>query len=66
MEEMRSALVVLREVTNLPIVACIYSHFHYVNGTKALYEDAGVDTLPIYGHAGIPANLERFPFSIPG
>ena len=60
MEEMRSALVALREVTNLPIVACIYSHFHYVNGTKALYEDAGVDTLPIYGHAGIPANLERF------
>ncbi len=59
-EEMRAALVALREVTDLPIVACIYSHFHYVNGTRAILEEAGNDTLPIYGHAGIPANLERF------
>ena len=58
-EEMRSALLALREVTDQPVVACIYSHFHYVNGTQALYEDSG-DDLSIYGHAGIPANLERF------
>ena len=59
-EEMRSALLALREVTDLPIVACIYSHFHYVNGTKALCQDTKPIDLPIYGHAGIPGNLERF------
>ena len=59
-EEMRAALAALREVTDLPIVACIYSHFHYVNGTKALLDERGVESLPIYGHAGIPANLARF------
>ena len=35
-EEMAAALQFLREVTAEPIVACIYSHFHYVNGTQAI------------------------------
>ena len=59
-EEMQAALAALRKVTDLPIVACIYSHFHYVNGTRAILQESGLDELPIYGHAGIPANLERF------
>ena len=57
-EEMQAAVDMLRGVTDEPIVACIYSHFHYVNGTRAIIAD-GAD-VPIYGHSGIPANLARF------
>ena len=59
-EEMRAAIHALRKVSQEPIVACIYTHFHYVNGTQAILEDNQSGDLKIYGHAGIPANLERF------
>ncbi|MDG1135149.1 MAG: alkyl sulfatase dimerization domain-containing protein [Pseudomonadales bacterium] len=59
-EEMRDAIAKLREYTNAPIVACIYTHFHYVAGTTAIVEDRGDDDFPIYGHDGIAANLTRF------
>ena len=35
-EEMRSALAELRHVTDAPIVAVLYTHFHYVGGTTAI------------------------------
>ena len=59
-EEMRSALNELRMHTDAPIVACIYTHFHYVAGTTALLDETSGAGLQIYGHAGIAANLERF------
>lgn len=59
MEEMQAALDTLRTVTDEPLVACIYTHFHYVNGTRAIVE-AGYPGITIYGHAGIPENLARF------
>ena len=59
-EEMAAALVALREVTQEPIVACIYSHFHYVNGTQAILDEGHLGHIDIYAHEGIPANLERF------
>ena len=59
-EEMRAALEALRAETDKPLIACIYSHFHYVNGTRALFEEESTGHLEIYGHSGIQANLERF------
>ena len=59
-EEMQQALEIIRTKTSAPIVACIYSHFHYVGGTQAILSETGLSELPIYGHAGIAANLERF------
>lgn len=59
-EEMRAALAAVRTETDRPVVACIYSHFHYVNGTRALLEEPTTQNLQIYGHAGIPGNLARF------
>jgi alkyl sulfatase BDS1-like metallo-beta-lactamase superfamily hydrolase len=59
-EEMRAAMTALRRETEKPITACIYTHFHYVNGTQALFEEDTTVDLGIYGHAGIPANLNRF------
>ena len=44
-EEMTSALTELRAHTRAPIVAVIYTHFHYVNGTRAVFADAGRDNV---------------------
>ena len=57
-EEMAASLAQLREVTSRPIVAVLYTHFHYVSGTKAIMEEAGT-LLPIYGHKKIDGNLAR-------
>jgi alkyl sulfatase BDS1-like metallo-beta-lactamase superfamily hydrolase len=59
-EEMNAALLAIRQETSAPIVACIYTHFHYVGGTQALLDESGNPALPIYGHSGIAANLTRF------
>jgi alkyl sulfatase BDS1-like metallo-beta-lactamase superfamily hydrolase len=62
-EEMRAALVELRSVTPEPIVAVLYTHFHYVQGTQAVLEDRermGLPpSVPVYGHERIAANLAR-------
>jgi len=57
-EEMESALAEVRQFTQAPIAACIYSHFHYVAGTTALLSEN--PDLPVWGHSGIEANLRRF------
>jgi len=59
-EEMQQALEVIRTKTQAPVVACIYTHFHYIGGTQAILAETGSSDLPIYGHAGIAANIERF------
>jgi alkyl sulfatase BDS1-like metallo-beta-lactamase superfamily hydrolase len=59
-EEMREALRRLREKTSTPIAAVIYTHFHYVEGTKAIFEEGNhVLPLPIYGHEKIAFNKSR-------
>ncbi|MCH2099133.1 MAG: alkyl/aryl-sulfatase, partial [Pseudomonadales bacterium] len=59
-EEMAAAMAEIRTRTDAPVVACIYTHFHYVGGTEVLLEASGNPDLPIWGHAGIEANLKRF------
>lgn len=59
-QEMAAALRKLREVTDAPIAAVIYTHFHYVEGTKAIFEEGNhVSPLPIYGHEKIVINKAR-------
>ena len=59
-EEMRAALRRLREFNDRPIAAVVYSHFHYVEGTRAVFEEGNhVDPLPIYGHEWIARNKAR-------
>lgn len=57
-EEMASALAEVRAETDAPLAACIYTHFHYVGGTQVLLNEK--PDLPIWGHSGIEANLNRF------
>ncbi len=63
-EEMRSALAELREHTQAPIVAVIYTHFHYVAGTTALYDDGAADDIEVWGHEGIVGNRTRMGFDM--
>lgn len=59
-EEMREALRELRAVDHTPIVAVAYTHFHYVDGTAAILEEAGTpDPLTVVGHPRIAANRSR-------
>ena len=57
-QEMAAALKEVRKETQAPVVACIYTHFHYVGGTQTLVKEN--EKLAIWGHAGIQANLDRF------
>ena len=57
-EEMAAAIAELRNVTDRPIVAVIYTHFHYTNGTAAILEGSP-GPLPVWGHQGIEGNLAR-------
>ena len=59
-EEMREALRKLREHTDSPIAAVMYTHFHYVDGTAAVLEEGNhLDPLPVIGHQRIAVNKVR-------
>ncbi len=56
-EEMAEALGELAAVTDRPVVAVMYTHFHYVAGTQAVIDQFG--DVPVHGHALIDANRTR-------
>ena len=58
-EEMRAAIKELRAVTTRPIVAVLYTHFHYVGGTQAVFEEDPATSIPIWGHEKIAFNRLR-------
>jgi alkyl sulfatase BDS1-like metallo-beta-lactamase superfamily hydrolase len=59
-QEMACALVELRTRTNRPIAAVVYTHFHYVEGTKAVFDEGNCGRdLPVYGHRRISLNKAR-------
>ena len=59
-EEMTEALVAVRKETQLPIAAVIYTHFHYVAGTKAVFTSEERDDIPIWGHERIAMNRRSY------
>lgn len=59
-EEMDVALRQLREHTPLPIAAVIYTHFHYIEGTRAILKEGNhLEPLAIFGHPKIAINRVR-------
>ncbi|MCP3911023.1 MAG: MBL fold metallo-hydrolase [Actinomycetia bacterium] len=56
-QEMAWSLTEVRKHTDAPVVAVLYTHFHYVGGTRAVFDEAG--EVPIWGHTGIEGNLQR-------
>lgn len=62
-EEMADALAEVRAHTSAPVVAVLYTHFHYVNGTAAVPAEAGRPEgtpLEVWGHERIVANRRRY------
>jgi len=55
-EEMAAALREVRVHTSAPVVAVLYTHHHYCNGTQAVFDEAG-GPVPVWGHADVEANL---------
>ena len=58
-EEMNEAISELRKVSKRPIVAVMYTHFHYVDGTKAIVAENNGKQVPIWGHEKIAENRRR-------
>jgi alkyl sulfatase BDS1-like metallo-beta-lactamase superfamily hydrolase len=59
-QEMALALAELRKRTDRPVAAVVYTHFHYVEGTRAVLDEGNcADPLPVYGHRRIAANKAR-------
>ncbi len=58
-EEMREAILELRKVNDRPIVAVLYSHFHYVCGTEAVFESGAPRDIPIWAHPKVTVNRAR-------
>ena len=59
-EEMTEALTALREKTQAPIAGIIYTHFHYVAGTEAIFTSEERNDIPIWGHERITANRRSY------
>ncbi len=57
-EEMQLALDAVSEHTDRDVIAVIYSHFHYVGGTRAVFDRVGA-AVPIWSHAAVHANRLR-------
>lgn len=58
-EEMRDAIAELRTVCDRPIVAVLYTHFHYVGGTPAVFADGSAADIPIWAHEKVAFNRAR-------
>ncbi len=56
-EEMRWALDAVRAETGAPVVAVVYTHYHYVGGTAAV-GGAG-ESVPVWGHERIVGNRRK-------
>ncbi len=59
-QEMALALAELRKHTDRPVAAVVYTHFHYVEGTRAVLEEGNcAHPLPVHGHRRIAVNKAR-------
>jgi len=53
----QEALRLVQEKVNKPVVAIIYSHFHYTGGAKAYAASNPDKELEVYGHPDVDASL---------
>ncbi len=61
-QEMSAALAEVRAHTDAPVVAVMYSHFHYVGGTEAVTDQyPGID---VWGHERIVENRLGYGFDM--
>lgn len=54
----RATLALIREVTDKPVVAVIYSHHHYTGGARVFVEEGGGHDVKVFGHPDVDRNLQ--------
>lgn len=59
-EEAAEALAAVREHTDAPVIAVIYSHYHYVSGTSAFLEGRPIEELVIWAHEDLSSLLAEY------
>ena len=59
-EEAAEALSAVRQHTDAPVIAVIYSHYHYVSGTTAFLEGRDASELPVWAHADLSELLASY------
>jgi alkyl sulfatase BDS1-like metallo-beta-lactamase superfamily hydrolase len=54
----KATLAMIREVSDKPIVAIIYSHHHYTGGARVYVEEGGGKDVKVFGHPDLERNLQ--------
>jgi alkyl sulfatase BDS1-like metallo-beta-lactamase superfamily hydrolase len=54
----KETLAMIREVSDKPIVAIIYSHHHYTGGAQVYVEEGGGKNVKVFGHPDVDRNLQ--------
>ncbi len=54
----KATLAIIREITDKPIQAIIYSHHHYTGGAKVYVEEGGGKDVKVFGHPDLDKNLQ--------
>ena len=54
----RATMSMIRQVTDKPIVAIIYSHHHYTGGAKVYVKAGGGQEVKVFGHPDVDRNLQ--------
>jgi len=54
----KATLAMIREVSDKPIVAIIYSHHHYTGGARVYVEEGEGKDVKVFGHPDLDRNLQ--------
>jgi alkyl sulfatase BDS1-like metallo-beta-lactamase superfamily hydrolase len=54
----KDILAMIREISDKPIKAIIYSHHHYTGGARVYVEEGGAEKVEVYGHPDLDMNIQ--------
>lgn len=54
----KETLAMIREVSDKPIKAIIYSHHHYTGGARVYVEEGGAENVEVYGHPDLDMYIQ--------
>ena len=54
----KETLAMIREISDKPIKAIIYSHHHYTGGARVYLEEGGAENVEVYGHPDLDMYIQ--------
>mgnify|MGYP001822702088 FL=1 len=54
----KDTLAMIREISDKPIKAIIYSHHHYTGGARVYGEEGGAENVEVYGHPDLDMYIQ--------